>query len=74
MASVIVADFGVIDGVHTYRINGNKEDLTRIIEECKEEDAEFEVAPVIEHVRRSGYTMLLKIKVPIGVGSFGENP
>jgi hypothetical protein len=66
MASVMVGNFGVKDGVQTFRICGTKEDLYKLIDECREMDAHFDSTPIINHVHRGQWTMLLKIKLPVG--------
>ncbi len=60
---VIVHDFGLHDGVQTYRVSGVKKDLERVLDECYEAKANFDVIPEISHVHRGSWTMLLKIKV-----------
>ena len=66
--SLQVYDFGQKNGVHTYRVSGIKEDLYRVLTECKELKAEFDIEPDISHVRNGLWTMLLKIKIPVRVG------
>ena len=69
MSIVQIADFGEKNGVKTYRINGDKVDLERIIEECRNTDAEcFDDSPELEYVRKDCWTLLLKIKVAVEVG------
>lgn len=60
---VIVHDFGLHDGVQTYRVMGVKEDLEKVLMECYDAQANFDVIPEISHVHRGSYTMVLKIKV-----------
>lgn len=63
MGSVMIGNFGIHEGVATYRICGSKEDLYKIIDECREMDAKFEDTPIINQAYRSQWSMLLKIKV-----------
>lgn len=62
MSIVMIGNYGIEEGIQTYRINGDKEDLERIIDECMQLDVLFD-SPEIEEVRRSTYSMLLKVKV-----------
>jgi hypothetical protein len=71
MAIVQICDFKEINGVKMYRVNGDKEDLEKIIETCREDGAKLEVEPTLEYVRKGVWTILLKIKVPVGVGGDG---
>ena len=68
MAVVQISDFGEKDGIKTIRVHGDKTDLEKILETCRDEDAKFFSSPVIEHTRKGVWTILLKIKVPVGVG------
>jgi hypothetical protein len=68
MAVVQICDFGEKDGVKTIRVHGDKNDLEKILETCRNEDADFLTSPVIEHTRKGVWTILLEIKVPVGVG------
>lgn len=67
MKGVIVGNFGIKDGVQTYRINGTYEDLQKIIDECIEADASFVEYPEIERLRRNHCTLLLKFYVRVEV-------
>ena len=69
MASIFVGDFGEINGVRTYRVNGEKADLIRVINEIRELDALFVHEPVLEEIRFGQWTMLLQIKLPVEVGA-----
>lgn len=71
MSTVLVADFGENNGVRTFRINGRKEDLERILNECREENAEIINSAEIQHVRRGDWTVLLKIRVSVKVSEVG---
>lgn len=68
MAVVQICDFGEKDGVKTIRVHGDKVDLEKILEACRNEDANFFNPPVIEHTRKGVWTILLEIKVPVVVG------
>lgn len=63
MGAVYVFDFGEENGVHTLRINGSKEDLEKVIETCREEKANFEGVPILNHVHRGDWTLLLKLRM-----------
>ena len=67
MAIVQIADFGEKNGVRTYRIHGDKEDLDKIVDQCRESDATYGGLPDIELVRHGLWTMLLQIKVHVNV-------
>lgn len=66
MAIVQVCDFGETDGVRMYRVNGDREDLERIIETCRKEDATFHESPELEYLRKGCWTLLLQLKVGYG--------
>jgi hypothetical protein len=63
MGSVMIGNFGIDEGIQTFRICGAKIDLEKLIEECIEMDAPLESFPMITHVHRQQFTMLLKIRV-----------
>jgi hypothetical protein len=65
MGIVQIGNFGISDGVQTYRVNGHKEDLDRIIHECLEQDAIFENSPELEKLRNGQWTLLLKLRVRV---------
>jgi hypothetical protein len=68
MAIVMIGDFGKDEeGVYTYRINGDKADLEKIIQESKDLGYEFWTEPVIEKIWKN-YTLLLKIYIPEEMG------
>jgi hypothetical protein len=69
MAIVQIGDFGVRNGVRTYSIQGDKADLYKIIDEVRKMDAKLDDTPNIVHVHRGTWSMLLKIKTPVEVGS-----
>jgi len=68
MGTLMIGNFGVKNGVQTYRINGDKEDLYKIIEECREMEARFQETPNMIPVRHGQWTMLLQLKIPVKVG------
>jgi hypothetical protein len=71
MAIVQVADFGEYDGVRTYRVNGDKVDLERIIADCRKEDTNcFDGEPELEKTLRH-WTLLIRLKVAVQVGDEG---
>lgn len=63
MGSVMIGDFGVKDGVRTFRICGAKADIEKIIEEAVAMGHKFANDPVIEKAVRLQWTTLLQIKV-----------
>lgn len=65
---LMIGNFGVKDGVQTFRVNGSKEELYKIIEECREMEAKFHDTPNLEPIRHGLWTMLLQIKIPVSVG------
>jgi malonyl CoA-acyl carrier protein transacylase len=68
MGAVQVFDFGCRNGMRNYRITGEKEDLERIIEECRDADANFHFTPQITKVRKGQWMISLALKMPLGVG------
>ena len=64
MGSVFICNFGIKDNVQTYRINGAKEDLLKLIEECREMGDIIEQVPELEFLRQGEWTVLLKVRVP----------
>lgn len=71
MAVVQICDFGERDGVKMYRVHGDKVDLEKILETCREEGAKLESEPTLEYTRKGVWTILLRIKIPVGVGGDG---
>jgi hypothetical protein len=72
MAIVQICDFGERNGVKTYRVNGDKIDLEKIIAACRKEDANcFDDKPELEYLRKGCWTLLIKIKVAVEVGDDG---
>ncbi len=69
MAIVQICDFGEYNGVQTYRVNGDRRDLERIIAECRKEDKNcFHDSPELNYVRNNSWTLLIKLKVAVRVG------
>lgn len=66
MGAVYVFDFGVENGVQTFRINGSKSDLEKIVETCIDENAKFGDTPILNHVYKSDYSLLLKLRLVSG--------
>jgi hypothetical protein len=71
MAIVQIGDFGERNGVRTYSIQGDKGDLLKILEECRKMDAKFDDTPNLVFVRKTVWSMLLKVKVAVEVGGEG---
>lgn len=71
MAVVQISDFGERNGIHMYRVHGDKEDLEKILQTIRDEDGVLKESPVMEYTRKGIWTILLKIKVPVGVGGDG---
>jgi hypothetical protein len=71
LATILVGDFGECDGIRTFRINGKKEDLQRIINECHKINAEIINSAEIEHVRKNDWSVLLKIRIAAKVSEVG---
>jgi hypothetical protein len=65
MAIWLIGDYGIINGVKIYRVNGNKSDLERIIDEVRKEGGKFDDTPEIHHIRKDEYTLLIKLKVAV---------
>jgi hypothetical protein len=63
LGNVFIADFGLKNRIRTYRVNGTKEDLLKLLNACAEEDAKFVAFPEIKHVHRSEWTVLLEIEL-----------
>ena len=64
MASVFISNFGPDqNGIYTWKVNGSKEDLEHLVKEVHKENAVFFTLPKIEHVRRSEYTVLLRLLI-----------
>ena len=69
-----IANFGHKNGVHTWRVNGSKEELTQLILALDDEGAQFKngVGPKIEHIHNSGYTLLLELLI-VNKGAAGND-
>jgi hypothetical protein len=64
MKGIYVAEFGKDkEGVSTYRINGEKEDLLIIIKEAKDLGFSFWEKPILEKAHKH-YSVLLKLYIP----------
>jgi hypothetical protein len=60
----IICDFGkTIDGLYLYRINGDKKEIEKYIEELKHLGCEFYDETELEQTWKQ-YSVLLKIKFP----------
>jgi hypothetical protein len=57
----IIGHFKPVNGVQTYRINGDKEALYAIIDDCRKNEIRFDDTPIINPLRKGQWTMLLKI-------------
>jgi hypothetical protein len=68
MGIIQVSDFGERNGVRTYRVHGDKTDLEELIDAMHKLETSFEDSPVIDYLRKGSWTMLLQIKIPVGVG------
>jgi hypothetical protein len=66
---VCVGSWRAKDGVQAFTITGTKEECYKIVEEAREAGGEFADTPNICHVHRGQWHVLLKLKVPVGVGS-----
>lgn len=67
MGTLMIGNFGSKNGVQIFRVNGSFDDLMKILIECKEMDAIFVEVPKVEPLRQGQWTVLLKIKLPVGV-------
>lgn len=63
MSIVQISDFGEQNGIQTYRVNGSRESLEKLIAECFDMTEHFVEFPVIEEAYRDQYTTLIKIRV-----------
>jgi hypothetical protein len=63
-----VGDFGVLKNVRTLRICGTKNEILELLEEAKENGYKFHDTPNLLHVHRGQWTVLLQLKIPVGVG------
>ena len=60
-----IANFGVTNGVHTWRVNGSKQEIKLLLEALQIEGAQYKngIPPQIEHIHNSGYTLLLELLI-----------
>ena len=60
-----IANFGITKGVHTWRVNGSKQELIELLEGLENENIKYKngIAPQIEHIHNSGYTLLLELLI-----------
>lgn len=64
MKGIIVAHFGTnSEGITTYRVNGEKQDLLTIIKEAQDIGFKFWEKPVLERAHKH-YSVLLKLYIP----------
>lgn len=68
MGAVQVFDFGCRNGMRSYRITGEREDLERIIEECRDADAKFHFTPQIVKIQAGLWMISLDLKMSLEVG------
>ena len=74
MKGIYVADFGMDnEGVTTYRINGEKQDLITIIKEAKALGFKFWKKPIIQKAHKH-YSVLLKLYIPKDMNYPDESP
>jgi len=63
MGSIQYYNFGVKDNVWTLKIHGDKKDLYELINDCRKEGELFDTTPLINHVYKQQYSLLLKLKI-----------
>lgn len=70
-----IANFGRKGNVHTWRVNGTLHELTELLTAMALEGAQYKngVAPLIEHVHRSEYTLLLELIINEGAAANDYN-
>jgi hypothetical protein len=62
---IIISDFGLKGGVHTFRINGLKHDLERLVDHLLSIGVKFKNIPTLENAPTGRlYSVLLKIVIP----------
>jgi hypothetical protein len=66
---VMVGSWGTKAGVQLFTVTGTKEECTTIVEEARQAGAKFDDTPIINHVHTGQWHVLLKLKIPVGVGS-----
>lgn len=68
MALIMIGNFGTnVEGITTFRINGDKEDLYQILEEAKKMGYKFWDTPNIVKAHKT-WSVLLKIYEPTILG------
>ena len=74
MRGIFVSNFGTDnEGITTYRINGEKEDLLTIIKEAKDLGFKFWEKPILEKAHKQ-FSVLLKLYVPRDLNYPEESP
>lgn len=73
MTIEIIGKFPVKNGVRPYRINGSYDDLYTLIAECRLNNIEFDDTPNVMPLRKSQWTVLLKVKVHSEVREVGAD-
>lgn len=68
MMAVFIGDFGSKEGVQTFRICGTKKEIVDLLEEIVADGYKFFDTPNLLHVHRGQWTLLLQLKIPVGVG------
>jgi len=60
-----ICNFGIKNGVHMWRVNGTIQELTSLLTAMEIEGAQYLNGgpPVIEHVHRGEYTLLLELLI-----------
>lgn len=69
----MVGTWGAKDGVQAFTVTGTKEEIKQIISEARQAGAKFADTPNICHIHNAQWHVLLKLKVPVGVGSNGNS-
>lgn len=65
MGNVIIADFGVNDrGIQTFRVNGSRKDIEKLLRECHAMGHKFFEEPEIKQAYKMNCTVLLQIILP----------
>lgn len=70
---VMVGEWKAKDGVQLYTVTGTKEECYLIVEEARQAGAKFADTPNILNVHNGQFHVLLKLKVPVGVGANGNS-
>ena len=66
---VMVGKWKEKNGVQPYTITGTKDDIETIIKEVRENGGKFDDTPIINHIHNGQYHVILKLKIPVGVGA-----